>query len=120
MATITTSTPNTPYAETVLNRVVLEASNTFIYSKNSGQKLFMYNSGEADVQITITGDGASTVTPRGLGVDVDLEDGFILDLEVGYDATIIPLDSVKDYLKGTITLAQSDSSSNAGRALIFI
>lgn len=87
----------------------LGASDTFVYVP--GSFLLIHNDTAGTVQPTIDGDGASTsLEIPGAGTK-DLSSGYQWSTTVAIgDMTLIPLDTIKQYLVGTIALTGADGA----------
>lgn len=85
---------------TTATRTVMSASDTLTYSGN--QKLVLFNTTASPIVLTITGAGATTVSPAGLGAAISVASGYALT--VGASATVVlPLDTIASYLVGAVT-----------------
>lgn len=102
MSTVTTVTQQ-GVRERDVTPTTLTASDAFVYVP--GSLLVIQNDTAGTIQPTIDGDGASSA--------LEIEGAGTKDLSSGYqwaatvadgDTTIIPLDTIKKYLVGTITM----------------
>lgn len=100
MATVT-ATSLSGSGSRAVTVTTLTASDTFTYVPGS---ILVLNNGTAGALTpNIDGDGATTVPVRGVG-SVDVSTGYDVP-SIGAGATVaIPLDSIAQYLKGTIAL----------------
>lgn len=81
----------------------LTASDTFAYLPTQGQILVLRNGTGGALTVTIDGDGGATVPVAGVG-NVDVSAGYSTG-EIAAGAVVaIPLDSISQYLQGTIAM----------------
>jgi hypothetical protein len=86
-----------------VTETTLTSSDTFTYVPNGQQVLILRNGTAGALTVTIDGAGATTVNVGGVGA-VDISGGFSTG-SIGAGAVrAIPLDSIKEYLKGTIAV----------------
>ncbi len=106
MATITQTTFGVTVGEVTVTDTTLTATNTFTFTRNSGQILILRNPTGAPIAANIDGDGGTTVSVSGVGA-VDVSGGY--DLTVAAGATVaIKLDTIYQYLSGTIAVTGTD------------
>ena len=97
------ATDMTGQGDRVVTVTTLTASDTFTFNTNKGPLLVLNNVSAGALTVTIDGDGGSTVGVAGIG-DVDVSGGFVTS-EIAIGATIaIPLNSIFQYLLGTIAV----------------
>ena len=103
MATIA-STLNSGSGVRTVTKTTMTASDTFTYIQNAGQLLVLRNTTAGALTVTITGSTAQSQTSP---------DGGTTNYAAGYSTgsipattgeVAIPLDSIKGYLQGTLTL----------------
>lgn len=87
----------------------LTASDTFTYTKGSGQILYIDNVTAGALTINIDGDGGTTVPVGGIG-SVSVTSGYTLPSLAAGASTVIPLDSIFAYLQGTIAMTGGDAA----------
>jgi hypothetical protein len=79
-------------------------ADTFTYNESKNPVLVISNPTAGALSPVIDGDGATTVALRGVG-DVDVSGGYAVG-SIAADAVVaIPLNSIKEYLKGTIAIS---------------
>ena len=84
-----------------ITKTTLTASDTFTYVPRGRQVLILENVTAGALTVNIDGDGATTVNVGGVGA-VDISGGFSTG-EIAIDGIVaIPLDSISEYLAGTI------------------
>lgn len=81
----------------------LTSSDTFTYEAALRQLLVLRNDSGGPLTVTIAGDEASTVQVAGVG-PVDISAGFSTGAIANGATVAIQLDSIKEYLAGTIEL----------------
>jgi hypothetical protein len=110
MATIT-ATDMTGSGEREITENTLTASDTFTFTESKNQILVIRNDTAGAITPNIDGDGASS--------DKDIPGGpLALDLSAGYtlgsigidEVFAIPLNSIKNYLVGTIAITGGDGA----------
>lgn len=106
MATIARTTLSGNVGEVTVTETTLTATNDFVYVRNGGQTLFLRNPTGAPIAVNIDGDGGSTVAVSGVG-DVDVSGGYSLSVAAGA-VEAIKLDSIFQYLQGTIAITGTD------------
>ena len=107
MATIT-ATDMTGSGERTATITTLGASDTFTYTKNKNQVLILNNVTAGALTPNFDGDGATTYPVTGVG-DVDLTAGYTTG-SIGAGAQVaIPLNTIGEYLAGTIALTGADA-----------
>jgi len=107
MATIT-ETKLTGTGDRAITTTTLTASDTFEYRPGAGQVLTITNDTAGSLTPNITGDGATTVPVAGYG-EVDVSSGYDLASIAAGTTVSIPLDSIRKYLSGTITMTGADA-----------
>lgn len=107
MATIT-ATDMTGSGERVSTITVLGASDTFTYSKSKNPVLILNNVTAGALTPNFDGDGATTLPVAGVG-SIDLTAGYTT-ASIGAGVQVsIPLNSIGEYLAGTIALTGADA-----------
>lgn len=82
----------------------LTASDTFVYTAGTGQVLFLRNTTAGPLTVTLTGSGAVTRQYPGGGV-VNFAAGYSTGVIPATTGDVeIPLDSISEFLAGTITV----------------
>ena len=81
----------------------LGASDTFIYSPSKNPVLILNNVSGGSLTPNIDGDNGTTVGVKGIG-DVDVSAGFTLPSIGAGDTVAIPLNTIAEYLTGTIDI----------------
>lgn len=100
MATIT-PTSMTGSGDRAVNVTTLTASDTFTYVP--GSVLILNNGTAGALTPNIDGDGGTTVPVRGVG-SVDVSSGYTTSSIAAGDSVAIPLDTIAEYLEGTIAV----------------
>lgn len=103
MAVIAATTGGGSGVRTV-TETTLGASDTFVYNKGTGQQLQLRNITGGGLTVTITGSLSVLTTIPGGGT-VAYQSGYstgAIAATTGH--VIIPLDSIPDYLNGTVTV----------------
>ena len=85
-----------------VTETVLTASDTLTFRTNVAQLLMLSNSTGSNVNVTIDGDGGSTVTIPGLG-PVDVSDGKVFAVADGA-VVAIPLLAYREYMQGVVAV----------------
>lgn len=103
MATITT-TDMSGVGQRAMTEVTLDASSdTFTYVADRRAILVLRNPTGGAISPVIDGDGGANVAVPGVG-DVDVSGGYAVG-SIGAGAVVaIPLDTIREYLKGVITI----------------
>lgn len=101
MAALTATSMGGTGSRTVTDNT-LTASDTLTYQAGRGQILIVNNDTGAEVTLNIDGDGQTAVVVPGIG-SVDVSGGLDVVIAIGAVAAI-PLDTIKQYLTGTVTL----------------
>ena len=104
MATIT-ATSLSGSGSRAVTITTLGASDTFTYVV--GSTLILNNVTAGALTPNIDGDGGTTVSVRGVG-SVDVSGGYTTPSIPAGGYAAIPLDSISEYLKGTITVTGGD------------
>ena len=110
MATITRTTYPTSGNATLTETTLNGSSDTFSYTSGKGWTLILRNPTGAPISPTIDGDGGTTVSTGNLGT-VDVSGGYAVGSIAAGAAVVINLDSISEYLKGTIAI-------NSGSGLV--
>jgi hypothetical protein len=103
MATITQNAMVNIYGPVTVAAFTLTASDTFTYISGAKQTLYLENTTAGSLTVLITGSGATSVSPAGLGGAVTTSGGFSVTLAAGAKKSIA-LDHIASYLSGTITM----------------
>lgn len=87
----------------------LGASDTITFTAGKKQTLYLNNVTAGALTPSITGDDSSltAVSVKGIG-SIDLSAGYIFASIGAGDTVAIPLDSISEYLKGTLTVTGGD------------
>jgi len=85
----------------------LTASNSFVYERGKNQFLIISNPTGGGIACTIDGDGGSSVKVPGLGA-VTVSSGYSVGTIAAGETVVIQLDSIFEYLKGTISITGTD------------
>ena len=102
MATIA-ATDMRGYGEKAVTVTTLTASDTFTYNSGKRPVLILNNVTAGALTVNIDGDGASTVSVAGAG-SFDISTGYDTGSIAAGDVVAIPLDSIRQYLQGTIAV----------------
>jgi phage FluMu protein gp41 len=102
MATIA-STLMTGTGQRTVTTTTLTASDTFTYVEGSGQILILRNGTGGPLSPVIDGAAGTTVQVAGIGA-VDVSGGYAVDAIADGVTKAIPLDTIKEYLRGTIAV----------------
>jgi hypothetical protein len=86
-----------------VTETTLTASDTLTYVRNAQQLLILKNGTAGALTVNIDGDGATTVGVAGVG-SVDVSSGFSTGAIAAGAAVAIPLDSIRSYLSGVVTV----------------
>lgn len=116
MATIaqTNMRVGVPTTITPTSAAATGSTDTLVYNPGTYQLLEIRNTTGASVNCVIAGSAATTIAPDGYGGTIPVSSG--KSVTVAANATVIvALDSIKSYLQGTITTA----NSGAAGALVY-
>lgn len=102
MATIA-QTLLTGSGQRTVTETTLGASDTFTYRPNTGQVLTLRNATGGALTPVIDGDGGTTVPVSGIG-SVDVSSGYSVGSIAAGVVKAIPLDTIAEYLRGTIAV----------------
>ncbi len=102
MATIAT-TSMTGSGSRAMSETTLGASDVLVYDNSARSILILRNATGGALTPKIDGDGGTTVPVGGVG-DVDVSAGLTLASIGAGDVVAIPLDTIKAYLAGTVTI----------------
>lgn len=103
MAVIKSVTPQATNGKFNVAPTALTGTDTLVYSAGKLQTLYLYNTTANAVTVTIDGDGATTVTPSGLGKSVDVSAGYAIAIAAG-TLQAVALPSIRAYLTGTVAV----------------
>lgn len=103
MAVITQTNALHQGVPVAITRTALSASDTLAYTKGGKQQLFLYNTTASPVVVTITGSGASTISPEGYGGTISVAAGKAITVPAS-GSTLVDLDDISAYLVGTVTV----------------
>lgn len=85
-------------------KTVLTAADTLTYVPNIGAELIMYNTTGSTVNVTIDGDGGTTVSVPGAGASTfSVASGLVVPVPAN-DFMVVRLDTISAYLKGTVNV----------------
>lgn len=101
MATIAPTTMTS--GRVTITETTLTSSDTFTYVPNRRQLLVLKNDSGGPLTVTIDGDGATTVPVPGVG-SLDISGGFSTGAIADGALVAVQLDSISEYLKGTIAV----------------
>jgi hypothetical protein len=108
MAVITpTSTISNTEVEATIT--TLGASDTFTYTAGKTKFLVINNVTAGALTPNIDGDGATTAYLAGYGA-VDLTGGYTLGSIAADEVFVLPLDAIRHYLQGVITVTGGDDA----------
>jgi hypothetical protein len=108
MATIT-ETVGTGLGAVALTQTTLDGTaDTFTFREGTGQILILRNPTGGALSPVIDGDGGTTANIDGLGV-VSTASGYAVGSIAAGAAVSIPLDSIRQYLKGTIAITSGST-----------
>lgn len=112
MATLT-ATDMTGSGQRAVTWNTLTASDTFTYTESKNQVLIINNDTAGALTPNIDGDEADATFPvKGVG-EIDLSAGLTMDsIGIGASAAI-PLNTIKQYLQGTIAMTGGDGATCA-------
>ncbi len=103
-----------PTTVTTTSAAATGSTDTLVYNPGTYQMLEIRNTTGASVNCVIAGSAATTIAPDGYGGTISVASG--KTIAVAANATVIvALDSIKSYLQGTITTA----NSGAAGALVY-
>ena len=102
MAAIT-KTSLTGSGARAVNRTTLSSSDTLTYNAGKKAVLILDNVTGGPLTPVIDGSGASNVPVAGVG-NVDISAGFPVGAIAAGNCVAVPLDSINQYLKGTIVI----------------
>jgi len=103
MATITETAANVLGGVTMTQVALTGTADTFTYRQGTGQILILRNGTGGALSPVIDGDGGSSVGVDGLGV-VSVASGYPVGSIPAGAAVAIPLDTIYQYLQGTISI----------------
>jgi len=86
----------------------LGASDTFTYDEGKNQIMVFNNVTAGALTPNFDGDGQTSVNIKGIGA-VDVSSGVTLSSIAAGEYWAIPLNTIKEYLKGTIALTGGDA-----------
>ena len=90
-------------APVTITRTTLGASDTLVYIPGSGQVLELFNTTAGLVTVTITGSGATTISPDGYGGTISVAAGKAIAVPAS-STVAVNLDNIAAYLAGAVTL----------------
>lgn len=102
MATIA-QTLMTGTGQRTVTETTLTSSDTFTYVEGSGQILILKNGTGGALTPVIDGNGGTNVAVAGIG-SVDVSAGYSVGSVAAGVSKAIPLDTIKEYLRGTIAV----------------
>ena len=111
MATITATNMQGSGARTI-TRTTLTSSDTFTYNADRNPVLELDNVTGGALTVTIDGSGGTTVAVPGVGA-VDVSTGYSTGSISAGAKVAIPLNSIREYLKGTIAVTGGTGISAA-------
>jgi hypothetical protein len=103
MATITQTNVGKGGGAKNITLTTLTSSDTFSYQQGAGQVLILFNTTGSPVTATITGSAATTISPSGFGGTVSVASGKAVTVPAN-GMTLLNLDDISAFLKGTITV----------------
>lgn len=102
MAAIT-KTAMTGSGARTLTETTMTSSDTLVFSANTRMVLCLRNPTAGALTPVIDGAGGSTVAVAGIG-SVDVSGGYSVGSIAAGAAVSIPLDTISEYLRGTVTI----------------
>lgn len=103
MATITATSMAGSGKRALTYTSLTGTADTFTYDNGANQSLVLYNDTGGALTPVIDGSGASTVAVVGVG-SVDISGGYSVGSVSAGATVIIPLNSIAQYLAGTIAI----------------
>jgi len=103
MATIVATDMTGSGARAVTETTLDGATDTFTYNSSTRSILILRNDTAGALSPVIDGDGATTVPVSGVG-SVDISGGYAVGSIAAAGVEAIPLDTIKEYLAGTIAI----------------
>lgn len=104
MADITATSALVSGAKAITETTLDGSSDGFTYNTGKDALLILRNPTGGAISPTIDGDGADTVSVPGVG-SVDISSGYAVGSIAAGDAVCIRLDTIAEYLAGTITIS---------------
>lgn len=116
MATIaqTNMRVGVPTTITPTSAAATGSTDTLVYNPGTYQLLEIRNTTGASVNCVIAGSAATTIAPDGYGGTISVSSGKSVTVAAN-GTVIVALDSIKSYLQGTVTTA----NSGAAGALVY-
>ena len=102
---VITATSIKARGQIAVTETTLGASDTFTF--NRGAILILTNDSGGALTPNITGDGGTTVSQEGLGI-VTTSAGYTFSSVANLAVACVRLDTISEYLKGTITVTGGD------------
>jgi len=103
MATIAATNMGGSGVRAVTETTLTGTADTFSYVATASQVLVLRNATGGALSPVIDGNGATTVPVAGVGA-VDVSAGYAVGSIAAGAVKAIPLDTIKEYLKGTIAI----------------
>lgn len=103
MATIALTTKPVSGQATLTETTLDGSADTFSYTSGKSRVLILRNPTGAPISPVIDGDGGTTVATSSLGT-VSVTSGYAVGAIAASAVVIINLDSISEYLKGTIAI----------------
>lgn len=103
MATITRTSYPTSGQATLTETTLNGTADTFSYTSGKGWTLILRNPTGGPISPVIDGDGGTTVATPNLGT-ISVASGYAVGSIAAGAAVVINLDSISEYLKGTIAI----------------
>ncbi len=97
------ATDMTGQGDRAVTVTTLTASDTFTFNTSKNPILILNNVTGGGLTVTVDGDGGTTVGVAGVG-DVDVSGGFVATIIAAGESAAIPLNSIFQYLQGTIAV----------------
>lgn len=105
MAVITAISKNSPSPVSPPSAPLLATSgDTLAYVPDRSQELWLFNTGNADVNVNVDGSGGTTVTiPGAAGLAVSVASGLTVTVLANSFSSVM-LDRAKAYLQGSVSI----------------
>ena len=103
MATIIATSMGGTGSRTITQTTLTGTADTFIYNASAEQLLILFNDTGGSLSPVIDGSGATSIVVAGIG-SVNLSGGYPVGTIAAGAMTAVPLDTIKEFLKGTIAI----------------
>ena len=105
---VITATSMQGQGERQVTVTTLGASDTLVYKTGVNATLILNNATAGALTPKIDGDGATTVSFPGMGSAIDTSAGYTTSSIGAGEYWSIPLDTISEFLKGTVTIPGGD------------